>query len=106
MALVDPATLPMICGYCLCEATDPEFPAHCPDSEKGQHRLFKPELWAGLVVTDFFNMRSERSAMQCLGEGCWQPHDYQTARRLSQDEVLALLSGKARLRICLEKMPP
>ncbi len=66
-----------------------------------KHRFYAQECWAAVVVTTAFDIRSEKTALQFFSEACWEPEDYQVARKLSAKEIAELRSGSARLAITL-----
>lgn len=88
------------CNQCLWQEDAPQFLSVCPDSKDGKHRLRPKYLWAGVVLSTFFDVRSEDTAIRLFGEAC--ADNYILARRFSPEEIAALQHG-ARLELRITK---
>lgn len=95
------------CNQCLLSENHPDFTPKCPDTANGKHRLRPTVVWAGVVVVDCFDIRSEATALRFFGDGCWDSEWYALARLLTGAEIAQLRKGEKKLELRLvAALPP
>jgi len=87
------------CSRCLYDENSPDLKPECPDDPKGRHRLTKRYLWFGVIVDDWFGVRSAKEAREVFGQACYASNAYLLVKRFTDAEVQALREGTAALEL-------
>ena len=90
-----------VCNQCLLTEDHPEFESRCPGTKTGKHRLRPRVLWAGVVLSATFDIRSEAAAIGYLDEGCWDANFYALARVITSAEIAQIRKGEKTLELRL-----
>jgi hypothetical protein len=98
----DLEALPRVCRKCCLHEGETEEKL-CPvGSDTCKHQFVKQTMWAGLVTSVWFDVRSLKTAKSLFGESCFDPESYEDVRQISVEEAQLIRAGKARLVISIE----
>jgi hypothetical protein len=90
------------CSRCATAPGELEFKESCPEHPSGKHRLVNWEMFVAVGSFTAYAVRSEAVALRIFEESCGG--DGEVARKLTPEELTALRTGQARLKIVVERI--